>query len=278
MRVFLSAMTTTPAVVVVALLVALSSERAAAQPEGPTDAMKQHGVRGHIVIAPEILTATEWPAGAERERSRATPSRIRRPAGRGVLTPAMEPVPALLIVVEGENARGENPAPAPLRLEGMRFAPGQMLLPRAGPLAIENKQSTRVTIVNKDGDKLVVIEPGQTGVARLKSGEEVITTLELPYARASVRVLERATVLPFDKAGELSLVRIDGGDYKLAFYLGAKLLLAQPIQLFDDRVTFIDATVSAKEVVVPTIKDASLRIAVPQGASAAKEAVEPYGP
>ena len=75
----------------------------------------------------------------------------------------------------------------------------------------------------------------------------------------------------------MKLVLVDGGEYKLAFYLGAKLLLAQTVQLYDDRVTFIDATVSAKEVVVPTIKDASLRIALPPSAGEKAAPAEPDG-
>jgi len=257
----------TNAVGLVVVAGALLSLDAAAQAE-----LKQHGVIGRIVLATELAKSTEWPVGDERERAKTTPSRIRRPSGRSVLLPSVEPTPDLYVVLDGENARVESPPPRIIKIEGMRFAPGQILLARPGQISIENKQRIKLTIVDKENQTLTEIAPGATGQVKLKAGEEVLSTVELPYARLSVRVLERAIILPFDKTtGELKLTPIDGGEYKLAFYLGAKLLSSQPLQLADDRVMFIEATVSAKEVVVPTIKDASVRVAVPQTPTVAPE-------
>jgi hypothetical protein len=220
------------------------------------------GVRGKLTLAPELSTS-EWPMSAEEEKARRAPARVRRPTGRAELTPLAEPTPELLVVLEGARP-GDQVLPRKLVVQGHRFVPGQLLLPKAGDVTIENKMGRKITIIDAQGRALVALEPGESKAAPLAEGTATLAVEELPYARATVRVLERAKVLPVGKNGEIDFVPVDAGDYKLVVYHGAEAVYQQPFQLPEDKVFFVDATVSAKAVVTIAVKDATVRIAVPQ--------------
>lgn len=228
----------------------------------PAAAEKQSSVRGKVVVAPELLAATEWPVDDARAKSMRTPANVRRPSGR-VLAPLTEAVPDVVVVLEGDDVRADTAPPKTLVVEGMRFSPGQALLPRPGPIAIENKQGLPLTIVDQKGATVATIAPGQTQQVSLADGVHTLSMKELPYGVATVRVLAKGRILPFDENGEIARTAVDAGDYELSFYLGANELHRRPLQMGQDGQLYIEATVSANTVVDATIKDASVQIAVP---------------
>jgi hypothetical protein len=228
----------------------------------PPPSEKDRGVRGRVVVAPELLAATEWPVDAARAAALRTPANSRRGQGRK-LQPMMEALPDIAVVVEGEDVRADTQPPKTIVLEGMRFVPGQALLARPGPIALENKQGIPVTIVDAQKHVLKTLAVGETAQINLPEGLNTLTMKELPYAAASVRVLSRGRFLVVDDAGELAQVPLSGGDYTLSFYLGANELRRQPLQVPENGQLFIDATISANTVVDVSVKDASVQIAVP---------------
>jgi len=225
---------------------------------------KPTGLRGRVVVAPELLAATEWPVDANRAASLRTPANVRRGQGRRLL-PMTESVPDISVVLEGEDVRPDNAPPKTLVIEGMRFAPGQALLARPGPLAVENRQGIPLTVVDDKGTVLATLAVGQTGQFNLAGGVQTLSMKELPYAAATVKVLPRGRLLPFDENGDIALLPLDAGDYSLSFYLGANELFRKPLTMPDGGLLFVDATVSANTVVDASVKDASVQIAVPVG-------------
>jgi len=249
-----------------AALAALASQGALADPPRET------GLRGRLVIAREILAAKEWPVDAGRAKALRTPANVRRHRGRAAV-PLMEPIPAISVVVEGEDVRADAPPTRKITLEGMRFSPGQALLPRSGPLTIENKQGVTLTILdtrtssdNQTETKAVAtIAPGATEDIVLLDGDHQLSMKELPYARATVKVLRQGKLLPVADDGTIPLVDLPGGDYSLAFFLGAAELRREPMKIAANGLVFIDATISANTVVDVVQRDATLQIAVPVG-------------
>src|SRR4051794_25093183 len=73
----------------------------AAAPALAADPQQVRGVRGRVVVAPELMAATEWPLDADMDRVRRTPARVRRPSGHQAATTLSEPTPDLLVVLEG---------------------------------------------------------------------------------------------------------------------------------------------------------------------------------
>jgi hypothetical protein len=191
---------------------------------------------------------------------------VRRPTGQTDPRPGSEPQPELLVVLDG--ARPVDLPAKKLVVQGHRFVPGQVLLAKPGPIAIENKMSRRITIVDGQGRALVALDPGETKEAPLPAGQAQLVVEEMPYARAVVNVLERARVLPIKDNGEIDFVPVDPGEYKLVFFHGAQAVYQQPFVLPEDKIFFVDATVSSKAVVTVAVKDATVRIAIPQGAPA----------
>jgi hypothetical protein len=239
------------------LLLAALGSPARAQ-EVPLD--KQKGVRGRVVVAAELLNKPT-PLTPERERPLRGNAAVRRPLGREI-APIVEPPPALTIMLEGEGIRTENVEPPKLVVEGMRIVPSGLVAPRAMAIQIENRQATAITVVDKGGAVVAKIEPGATADAPLRVGQHSLSIQEMPFATASVRVLERGRILTL-KDGEIPLSDIPGGEYTLTFFFGAEPLRIQPLLVPEAGLVFIDATVSALKVVEVSIKDASMRVAVP---------------
>lgn len=241
--------------VAVALLVRAGVARAE---EVPLD--KQIGVRGQVVIAPELLS-TPVPLTGERERRLRSGAIIRRPLGRKP-RPLVEAAPPLVVMLEGDGLRvPENGALPKLVLQGMRFSPGGMVIARPTRVQIENKEGIPITVTT-GAQSTAPIAPGEVGELELRAGVYLLTTRELPFASADVRVLDQGRVLPL-KDHEIPLVAIPGGTYQLTFFFGAEPLRIQDITVPDRGLVFIDATVSALKVVEVSIKDASMRVAVP---------------
>lgn len=223
---------------------------------------KQGGVRGRVVVEPALLAATEGPLPEALAAALRTTSYVKRPRGRPVAR-MMGPMPDLQVVIEGEEIRAEAGAPKTIVIEGYRFTPADVLLTRPGPVAIENKQASPVTVLQ---DKVVVdtIAPGETKQVTLAAGEHLLSVREMPFALCSTRVLERGMVLPLDDNGDVPFVPLVDGEYSVSFWLGTERLF-QPtaFALARNGLNFIDATVSANRVVTVAIKDASLQVAVP---------------
>jgi hypothetical protein len=233
------------------------------------DVPREVGLRGRVVVAAELKAAKDWPVDGERAKALRTAANVRRARGRP-LRPVREPLPALSVVVEGEDVRT---APSPERrlvLEGLRFAPGQALLPRGGPLILENRHDVPLTVVgtrNVDGRSetavLATLAPGATETVNLADGVHDLTLKEMPFAKATVRVLKQGRLLPVGDDGMIPLVDLASGDYSLAFFLGAAELRREPMTIAPNGLVFIDATISANTVVDVTQRDATLQIAVP---------------
>lgn len=239
-------------------LAVLLSGVAHAQSDVPLE--KQKGVRGRVVVAPDLLS-TPVPIGEERERLLRSPAIVRRPMGRKP-TPILEAPPDLVVMLEGDGLPKAEGAVLPkLVFHGMRFLPGSVVVPRPSRVQVENKDQRPITVV---AGKLAspAIAPGEVGEIDLPAGEHLLTVKELPFAAASVRVLDKGRALPV-KEGEIPLVDIPGGSYQLTFFLGSEPLRIQPLTVPDRELVFIDATVSALKVVEVSIKDASMRVAVP---------------
>ncbi|HEY4222492.1 MAG TPA: hypothetical protein VGO62_14150 [Myxococcota bacterium] len=240
--------------------IALASASAVAADEVPLD--KQKGVRGRVVIAPELLTTPVKLTGPREKALRGT-ALIRRPLGRPI-APLVEPPPALVVMLEGDGIRDENPEQQKVKIEGQRFLPSSLVMARVANLHVENHQKEDLTLIDDKGGVLGKIPAGGAIDAPLRAGEHELSLAEMPYATASVRVLERGRVLPL-KDGEIPLVEISGGEYQLTFFFGAEPLRIQPLPIPEQGLVFIDATVSALKVVEVSLKDASMRIAVPPG-------------
>jgi hypothetical protein len=230
-----------------------------ALPAHADDPAKDKGVSGKVVVAPELAT-TAWPLSPERERALVTPALVRRPVR--ATTPVTELPGPLVVMLEGEGIREENPKAPTLVLEGMRFVPGTIVVARVLPVEVQNKQEGPVTFVDETGAEIGKAGPGETATLKLKTGMTLVRVKELPFATAAVRVLERGRVLPL-KDGNIAMTAIPGGEYMLTFFLGSEPLRVQELVIPDQGLVYIDATVSQKGVVDVSIKDASMRTAVP---------------
>lgn len=220
------------------------------------------GVRGRVVIAPELNQATTWPSSEEASKALQGSARIRRPSGRGPVAPLTEPMPPLVVALEGARPAQEQ-KPGTLVVEGMRFVPAQAVLGRAGPLLVKNQQKKPVTVILENGETRVTLAPGATEEVPLSQGTHTLALQELPFANAEVRVLPKALFLPVSSDGEIAPTVVEAGDYQLTFYHGARALRVQDLSIPDDRFVAIDAAVSANGVVTVSIKDGDLKVAVP---------------
>jgi hypothetical protein len=222
------------------------------------------GIRGRVVVEPELLAATERPVDAIRAEALETSAHVRRPRGRRLL-PMMAAMPDLAVVIQGEDVRVDSPSPKTVVIEGMRFVPGQVLLTRPGAIAIENRQAQTLTVMGKSG-ALATIAAGETKQVALSSDKEdqVLSLKELPFARAVAKVLDRGLAVPFDANGDMPFTPLVEGEYSISFWMGSELLYGPtPFQVKRNRTSYIDATISANSVVTVAVKDASMFVAVP---------------
>lgn len=248
------------------LTVTLASAGSAAQEQVSPD--KQRGVRGRVVVAPELWSDEAWPITGVRESALRSAALVRRPAGQGV-KPLVEATPPLTIMLEGGGLRQESPETPTLKVAGMRFVPGSIVVPRAIVARVQNDEKVPLTILGGDGGP-VKIAPGETGDVPLKAppagadgivAPVVLSVQEWPAARALARVLPAGRVLPL-KDGEIALQDIPGGEYTLTFFLGAEPIRQQPLTVSERGVTFIDATVSAKGAADVSIKDSRAMVPI----------------
>jgi hypothetical protein len=242
---------------VVALVAASALAPSASAQDVPPE--KQKGVRGRVVVAAELPT-TAVPLSPEREAALRGAAIVRRPIR--VPKKLSEPPGALVVMLEGDGIRDDKLESPRLVLAGMRLTPGSLVVPRVITVEVENQQGVPVTFVDAGGAEIGKAAAGQVGQLTLKPGVTFVRVKEMPFATASVRVLERGRALPL-KNGEIPLTDITGGTYMLTFFLGSEPLRAQELSVPDLGLVFIDATVSEKGVVDVSIKDASQRVALP---------------
>jgi hypothetical protein len=216
------------------------------------DGEKERGVAGKVIIAPELTTAKEWPVDDDRASAIRTPARLRLPTGHKLLS-LMEPMPELLFLLEGEGLPKESRPPPTVKLRGMRFEPGQLTLPRPGPVAFHNEHTMALTLLDGNGKELGVLKPGETTQVELADGLQRLTTKEMPSATATANVRRHGRVLPVRPTGEIDKIDIPGGDYVIAVYLGAKSLREDRAVVPDQGVLFFSYTVSANAVVDVTV-------------------------
>ncbi len=228
----------------------------------------QSGIRGRVIIAAELLGATDWPltdwpAAAERAKALATAGYVRRPQGRALLT-MTEPAPDISIVVQGESVPADDVPPKTLVIEGMRFVPSEVLLPRSGKkLKLENKQGVAVTVLDEAGKAVHEIAAGETWEMTPSLGLHSVSLKGMPYATATILVLRNGRFLVLNETGELKPLALTGDDYLLSFYFGAEAKTTTKLKLASGGQLFIDATISANRVVDVNVVDASVRFDVP---------------
>ena len=226
-----------------------------------SDALKS-GITGRVVIAEALLTATEWPMSEEERGHVRSPSRIRRPSGHGPLAPMTAPAPELLVVLEG--TKPQKSGVQGLTFEGMRFAPSSVLVPKPARLKITNNHSAPITLLDAKEKAVVTIPAAGSEFVELDAGAHVLTVKEHRFASVPVRVLDKAQILPVGENGLIDPIPVEGGDYKLAFYHGAKPLWAQTLTIPDTKYVAVDASVSDNQVVTVTVKDGSLQATGPK--------------
>jgi hypothetical protein len=212
------------------------------------DADKERGVAGKVTVAPEWSAAAEWPVDDDRAAAMHTPARVRVPVGRP-LRPLLEPRPELLVVLEGEGVPKDVRPPPTVVVRGMRFEPGQFLLPRPGPVAMNNQHNTPVTIMLDESTVLGTIAPGETTQLDLPEGSHVLRIRELPSAVANANVRRFGRVLSVSPTGDIAKLDVREGEYVMAVYLGAKSLRADPAVVPQQGVLYFSYTVSANGVV-----------------------------
>ena len=220
----------------------------------------RRGVRARIVVSSELMEARNWPVREERGDALQGVHRIRRPHGPAGITPMEEPRLPLRVVLEG--ARAKSPSRQRISVDGMRFVPAEVVITKGTELEITNRETRFITIDREKGGELAIIEKGKSEQAKLPKGEHILKLRSFPFAKAKVKVLPEATFLEWDEEGEVDLLDVKPGKYQLAFYLGAHALRVQEIEVPEEGVIAIDATVSANGVVTVSLKDGDLQVPV----------------
>lgn len=222
---------------------------------------EQSGVTGRVIVDRGFNAAATIPVDERRADWVKTSSRIRRPAGHGELVQPTEPAPEFVVVLEGR--RGTAGTARVLTFEGMRFSPATLLAVGGQPLKIENKADFPITVKAQGGDVVAEVPANGSTDASLADGEYVLRVDQLPFARAEVRAIGDAQVLPIAANGRLPVSKVPEGSYKIAFYHGARPLKVETLEVPDAKLMAVDAKVSAKGVVTLEVKDASLQVATP---------------
>ena len=89
----------------------------------------------------------------------------------------------------------------------------------------------------------------------LPVGVHQLSVKEHPYAQGIVRVLTNALPLVFDpETGLIEATPIAPGEYKIAFFLGAKPLRIQPLSVPRQGGVSVTASISANEVVTVSLR------------------------
>lgn len=218
----------------------------------------RRGVRARIVVSSELMEATDWPVREERADELQGVHRIRRPLGPAGITPMREPRLPLRVVLEG--AHDKSVPKQRIAVEGMRFVPAEVVITKETELEIVNREERFITVDREKGREIAIIAKGKTEKAKLPKGEHVLKLRSFPFAKAKVKVLPTATFLEWDEEGEVGLLDVKPGKYQLAFYLGAHALRVQEIEVPEEGVIAIDATVSANGVVTVSLKDGDLQV------------------
>lgn len=244
------------------LLACALGETQSAHAQTPDANLGRSGVRGRLVIAPELSEAERWPISQERLDGSRGAYRVRRPSGATAQIPAMEPAPELMVVLEG--VRAKKASDRLLVVERQRFVPGQILVPLPSKLVVENKQPSEITIVTDEGNELVTIPPGEKRPVDVDEGVQRLRVKEFGYATATVRTLPKAQVLPVTDKGFIAPTPLPGAEYRLAFYHGAEPLLVRPLKVPADSYIAIDASISKNRVVTVSIKDGDLQVLMPR--------------
>lgn len=220
----------------------------------------RNGVRARIVVSNELMEAKSWPVREERADELRDVYRVRRPQGKAGGAPMREPRLPLSVVLEGVRA---DVPPAPrIEVDGLRFVPSEVVIAAESELEIVNREDAFITVDRQKGKELALIREGRSQKVKLPKGEHTLTLRSFPFARAKVKVLPAATFLEWNEEGEVDLLQVKPGKYQLAFYLGAHALRVQEIEVPEEGVIAIDATVSANGVVTVSLKDGDLQVPV----------------
>jgi hypothetical protein len=248
--------------ILTASLTAAPGASAQPTPTGDAAGPVKSGVRGRVVIDPAIRDAKVWPVDEERAKLLRARGWVRRATGHGPVARITEPNPALVIAIGGLNQR--DPETHAITLENGAFSPPQLLTTRAHKIALENKQGEAMTFVI-DGEEVSLKAGEKRDLQAPSSGAHVFKVRELPFASASVRVLDKATLLTAQTDGILPTLPMEPGEYELAIFHGARQLHSRELPVEGGKFVAIDATVSANGVVTVSLKDGGLQIIGPGG-------------
>lgn len=217
----------------------------------------RNGLRARIVVSNELMQAKTWPVREERADELEDVHRVRRPIGKAGVTPMLEPRLPLRVALEG--ARSGTAPKQRIEVDGMRFVPSEVVITQESELEIVNREDAFITVDRVKGAELAIIGEGKAHQVKLPKGEHILKLRSFPFARAKVKVLPAATFLEWNEDGEVDLLPIKPGKYQLAFYLGTHALRVQQIEVPEEGVIAIDATVSANGVVTVSEKDGGLQ-------------------
>jgi hypothetical protein len=219
--------------------------------------MDQSGVLGRVTVDPALANAKtrllRGDKGAPTMKA-TSGARIVRPAGILPLEAATEPMPELKLVLKGAESKAADP-PTKVVFESGNFSPRHALMPNPGPLAVENKSTQEITLLNAKGEKMASIPPNSEQAIQMAAGEQALKVKLMPHAEIRLVVLQRSAQIPLDaKTGRLVATPVASGDYELAFYLGADALRVHPVKVPAAGALNVEASVSDKEVVTVTAK------------------------
>jgi hypothetical protein len=217
------------------------------------------GVRGRVIIARELSQATTQPIDPGVGAWFQTDANVRRQSGRGLKVSLSEPVPELLVVLEGE--RPQTAEVRAVHFQGLRFVPSSLLVPKPARLKVYNDEAFPITVGAASATER--IEPGGSAFFDVPAGRHELRVMDQSFARADINVLEKATILPVKPDGLIDPVMLEPGDYQLGFYWGATPLQVQSVTISGNGMVAIDASISANRVVTVSVKDGDLQVAAP---------------
>jgi hypothetical protein len=210
---------------------------------------REEGIRGKVVIAPELLKSTTRVVDAARAATLRTPARLRWPSGR-TLAPVTEPRGEILVVLNGRDAPREARTPPTVVARGMQFFPSQVLLPRAGEFLLKNEQKSALVVMFEDAerkanvDTRVSIAPGEIGRIPAPEGNWQLVVEDTPSQRVAVTVLHDGRVLKMADNGDVAFIEVPGGDYTLSVYVGSTVLSQKPLTIPERGLMYFEATVT----------------------------------
>lgn len=235
----------------------MGAAQTSAQEAKEAPPVAESGLLGELVLDEFYATAKSRTLRTEEEINNLNAInavRVERAAGKGFIAPLTEAMPKLQMVIAG-NGLPRQQHEVDIGIEGLRFVPAHALLPQNGVVTLVNRQEIPIVV----GTSIPRLErfqlaPGQRKSLAFDTGEYRVWLENFPYAVLELRVLKEAISINFDwETGAIEATPIPPGEYQLGFYLGARPLHIQPVEVPSEGALQIAATVSANEVVTVSV-------------------------